>query len=116
MEEKKEKYNSVITERLIYIMGGIGLLFAAGGLLAGNLIGIVILGILPVFLLVMFMLFKHPVYGILYTILFVYARSNLLFTLNVYWPVTVVIIGLLLFFVHVDYRSYVRWKELKKIS
>ena len=114
VEKKKSTYNHAVTDVCIYIMGGLGIYLALGSVLSGSLIGILMLGIIPAFLSIMFMVFKHPIYGILYTISFIYNRSNMFTDINAYPIVYVMVILLILFFADVDYRSYVKWKEQKK--
>ncbi len=117
-EEKfmeRYKYNHKTTDVLIYVMGGIGVLFSLGGIFAGGIPGMILLFALPLFLSIMFMVQKNPIYGILYTILFVVNRSNLFFGITGNLLARIIVIIQLLFFVHVSIRSYYKWKELKKL-
>lgn len=113
MTGNNKSYNTVKTDILIYIMGVIGIIFSIGGLGAG-LAGTVMLFLIPMILCIMYMIFKHPVYGIFYTFLFVYNRSNIFFEMQGNMLAYIFGLAIVAFFADVSYRSYAKWKEINR--
>ncbi len=108
----KGNYNHKTTEVLIYVMGGIGVLFALGSILPFQPLAFLMLCAAPLVFSILFMITKNPIFGLLYTILFIANRSNL-FTGGFLLIPMIITLGMILFFADVVYRSYVRWKEVK---
>lgn len=102
------------TNKKIIVMSIIGIIFSVAGLLTSSLEALIMLFVIPLALSILFLIRKHPAYGIVYTILFFINRISLFTsrsggTLLGY----IIIIGLLIFFIYVDHQSYIRWKEIK---
>ncbi len=110
MKDNISRYDDTKTEMLIDIKGGIGIFLAIGGIRVGG-IGFLLLVVIPLILSITFIKFKHPVCGILYTIMFIGVRSNLIFGLQGSMLAYIMVLALLIFFIYVDYRSCIKWKE-----
>lgn len=96
--------------RQIIIMGIIGIVFSLLGFLATNMYALVFLVSIPLGCSIMFMITKHPAYGIVYTVLFLLNRITPKGTLVGY----IIIFAFTAFFIYVDRQSILRMKELKR--
>ena len=115
--EEKEIMNKQVnikkTEDMIEIMGIIGILLAIRGIigLLSNFKGLLVMGVIPIVLLSLFIKTRHPVFGIAYTILFLLTRVDMEGApIETY----LIILGLLFFYINVDYYSVIRWRHIKK--
>ncbi len=102
----------------IIIKSIIGILMAVIGgriiLSEHNLEAIVMLTILPLICSILFWKFKHPVFGITYTVLFLLNRIDLFIRPRGTLLGYAIIVALLAYFVFVDRKSCLRLKEIKE--
>lgn len=98
----------------ITIMSVIGIFMAAYGLSLREVEAIIMLAALPMICSILFWKFKHPVFGVAYTVLYVLNRIDLFFRPRGTLLGYAIIIALFAYFVYVDYQSCIRLKEIKE--
>lgn len=112
MNEKRKVVKHIIIMSILGIV-----LSGSSALVSSSAEMLLVMGILPLVCSVAFLITKHPVFGIIYSVLF--GLSRILILQGGTLLAIAVIVGMLIYFIYVDrisYQYHKKYKRVKKID